>query len=361
MSELLRNIESLCLLCGTPGFEEAVAADFSQRLTSAGLEVRTDNLGNVIGHIPGGGSRASVMLAAHLDEVGLVVQYMEESGFLRFDSNGMVDPRVLPGTAVLVDTAKGPRHGTVGMKPSHLVTEEDRKQPLRMADLWIDVGADNRTQAAEWGIQIGDPIAYRPNFVAAANGYLFSKSLDNRIGLGILLNVMRRSQKQRFPFDLYLVGTVQEEIGGRGAKVAAQAIKPTIAIIVDTVSATDAVARPPQATAEIGKGPVLRSLDFRDNNQGTVYSRKMRRFLMSVAEQRHLPYQLDIFRTWTDASTIHVTNEGVAMQGLFVPRRYSHAPIELAHMEDIRVTADLMWEFLCALSSENLADLAKRF
>ena len=96
MSELLRDIESLCLLCGTPGFEEAVAADFSQRLTLAGLEVRCDNLGNVIGRIPGGGSRASVMLAAHLDEVGLVVQYIEESGFLRFDSNGMVDPRVLP-------------------------------------------------------------------------------------------------------------------------------------------------------------------------------------------------------------------------------------------------------------------------
>jgi endoglucanase len=232
---------------------------------------------------------------------------------------------------------------------------------LRTADLWIDVGADNYVQVLQWGIQIGDPIAYRPNFAAAANGYLFSKSLDNRIGLAILLDLARRSKHVSFPFDLYLVGTVQEEIGGRGAKVAAEAIKPTIAIIVDTVSATDAVARPPQVTAEIGKGPVLRTLDFRDSNQGTVYSRKLRTFLMAIAAQQHLPFQLDVFRTWTDASTIHITGEGVAMQGLFVPRRYSHSPIELAHIQDIQVTADLIWEFLRALTFEKLRDLAKRF
>jgi len=361
MSELLSDIESLCLLCGTPGFEEAVAAAFSQRLTEAGVDVHIDNLGNVIGRIAGNGNRASVMLAAHLDEIGLVVQYIEDSGFLRFDSNGMVDPRVLPGTAVIVDTANGPRHGIVGMKPSHLVTDEDRKRPLQMADLWIDLGADDRAQVLEWGVQIGDPIAYRPNFVAAANGYLFSKSLDNRIGLAILLDVMRRAKESTLPFDLYLVGTVQEEIGGRGARVAAEAIKPAIAIIIDTVSATDAVARPPQATAEIGKGPVLRTLDFRESNQGTVYSKKLRNFLMTIAAKQHLPYQLDVFRTWTDASTIHVTGNGVAMQGLFVPRRYSHAPIELAHIQDVQAAADLIWESLNALTSENLTDLAKRF
>ena len=361
MSELLRDIESLCLLCGTSGFEEMVADAFSQKLTSGGVDVRTDNLGNVIGRIPGSASSASVMLAAHLDEVGLVVQYIDESGFLRFDTNGMVDPRVLPGTAVVVDSSGGPRNGIVGIKPSHLVTEEDRKQTLRTANLWIDVGADDRAKVLELGIQIGDPVAYRPNFFAAANGYLFSKSLDNRIGLAILLDVMRRAQSIKFPFDLYLVGTVQEEIGGRGAKVAAEAINPTIAVVVDTVSATDAAARPPQATAEIGKGPVIRTLDFRDNNQGTVYSKKLRTFLMSVASEQSLPYQLDIFRTWTDASTIHVTGGGVAMQGLFVPRRYSHSPTELAHMQDIQVTADLIWEFLRALTLEKLVDFAKRF
>ncbi len=361
MKELLSDIESLCLLCGTPGFEEVVAGAFSQRLTAGGIDVRTDNLGNVIGRIAGDNSQGSVMLAAHLDEVGLAVQYIEESGFLRFDTNGLVDPRVLPGTTVLVDTAEGPRHGIVGMKPSHLVTYEDRRRPLQAADLWIDLGADNRAQVLEWGIQVGDPVSYRPNFLAAANGYLFSKSLDNRIGLAILLDLLRRSHGVSFSFDLYLVGTVQEEIGGRGAKVAAEAIKPTIAIIVDTVSATDAVARPPQATAEIGKGPVLRSLDFRDSNQGTVYSRKLRKFMMSVAAQHNLPYQLDIFRTWTDASTIHVTGQGVATQGLFVPRRYSHAPVEVAHIQDIQVTADLMWNFLRALTEEKLENLAKRF
>jgi putative aminopeptidase FrvX len=361
MNELLADIESLCLTCGTPGFEEAVAKAFSQRLTLGGVDVRTDNLGNVIGRIAGGNSEISVMLVAHLDEVGLVVQYIEESGFLRFDSNGLVDHRVLPGTAVVFETAAGWRNGIVGIKPSHLVTDEDRKRPLQMADLWIDLGADHRSQVLEWGIQIGDPIAYRPNFFSAGNGYIFSKALDNRIGLAILLDVMRRSNGVKLPFDLYLVGTVQEEIGGRGARVAAEAIQPSIAIVIDTVSATDAVARPPQATAELCKGPVLRSLDFRDSNQGTVYSRKLRNFLTTVAAQQDLPYQLDVFRTWTDASTIHLTNKGVAMQGLFVPRRYSHAPTELAHIQDIQVTADLTWAFLRALTLEKVADLAKRF
>jgi putative aminopeptidase FrvX len=361
MSELLADIESLCLLCGTPGFEEEIAKDFSRRLQSYGIDVHIDNLGSVIGRLPGDATQGSVMLAAHLDEVGLVIQHIEDSGFLRFDTNGLVDPRVLPGTAVVVCSENGVHRGIIGTKPSHLVTEEDRKRPTQVSDLWIDVGCNQRAQVIERGIQVGDPVSYQPNFHAAHDGYLFGKSLDNRIGLAILLEVARQARTTKLPFDLYLLGAVQEEVGSRGAKVAAQAVNPTIAIVVDTVSATDAVARPPQATAEIGKGPVIRTLDFRGDNQGTVYSRKIRNFLTGVARQNDLPYQLDIFRTWTDAATIHTACAGIATQGLFVPRRYSHAPVELAHLRDIEVTAELIWRSLCALDKVKLQDLAKRF
>jgi putative aminopeptidase FrvX len=358
---LQRDIERLCALCGTSGFEEDVAAAFAEQLRIHGVASRGDNLGNVIGRIPGESQECSVLLAAHLDEVGLVVQYIEESGFLRFDVNGLVDPRVLPGVAVRVATPHGPRDGVVGMKPSHLVTEQDRRAPLEVGDLWIDLGLGSRAEIATAGIRVGEPVAYRPNFTASGD-FLFSKSLDNRIGLAMLLDIARRYQDARPPaFDVYLAGTVQEEIGARGAGLVAKAVDPTIALVIDTVSAIDAVARPPQATAELGGGPVLRTLDFRNGSQGTVYSRKLRACLIGIAEANRIPHQLDVFRTWTDASTINVACEGIATQGIFIPRRYSHAPLEVASLKDAEAGAELLWHFLQSQNASALRELQKRF
>ncbi len=360
MNRLLNDIEYFCRLCGGSGFEEEVAQGFITKLREAGVESCVDNLGNVIARIAGESSATSVMLAAHLDEVGLVVQYIEESGFLRFDTNGLIDARVLPACEVRVAARNGPIDGVVGTKPSHLVTEQERRTPVEVSDLWIDVGAEDRAHAERMGIRVGDPVTYRPNF-RSENGLMFGKALDNRIGLALLADMARRLSAGRLPFDVYLVATVQEEIGSRGAKTAAEAVNPTIALMVDTVSAIDAVARPPQATAFIGRGPVLRTLDFRAPNQGTVYSRKIREFLIRIAEQHNLPYQLDVFRTWTDATTIHVAREGIATQGLFVPRRYSHSPVEVSHLRDVEVTAELIWNFLASLDEAQLRDLQKRF
>jgi len=361
MDELGDDIKLLCHLCGTSGFEEEVAKTFAEKLERNGVAVRTDNLGNVIGKKAGEDGAISVMLAAHMDEVGLVIQYVEESGFLRFDINGLVDPRVLPGTLLTITTRKGSCRGVVGIKPSHLLTDDDRRRPLGVDDLWIDVGAATRSEVANGGVQIGDPATYHPNFWISENGLLFSKALDNRIGLALLLEISRRVRGRVLPFDLYLVGTVQEEVGGRGAKTAAQAINPTIALVIDTVSAMDSVARPPQATSEVGKGPVIRTLDFRAPNQGTVYSRKLRDFLVDLSQRNDVPYQLDVFRTWTDASSMQLVREGIATQGVFVPRRYSHAPVEVASLRDVQATVELIWEFLRALDSERLKALQKRF
>jgi putative aminopeptidase FrvX len=361
MDELRNDIELFCNLCGTSGFEEVIAKAFAEKLESDGISVHTDNLGNVIGKKSGENGAVSVMFAAHMDEVGLVTQFIDEHGFIRFDVSGLVDPRVLPGTLVSFDTKNGPCHGVVGAKPSHLLTDNDRSRPLEVGELWIDIGASTRDEVARAGIQIGDPATYQPNFRIAKNGLMFSKALDNRIGLALLLDISRRGRGRSFPFDLYLVGTVQEELGGRGARTAAQAINPTVALVLDTVSAVDPVARPPQATAEIGQGPAIRTLDFRAPNQGTVYSRKLRDFLIDLSQRNGLPYQLDIFRTWTDASSIQFVHEGIATLGIFVPRRYSHSPVEVAQSKDVEVTARLIWEFLGAVQNEKLRSLQKRF
>ena len=189
MDELRNDIEVFCHLCGTSGFEEEVAKTFAERLERDGIAVRTDNLGNVIGKKPGDDGTISVMLAAHTDEVGLVIQYVEESGFLRFYTSGLVDPRVLSGTLVTIATRKGPSRGAVGVKPSHLLTDEDRRRPLEVSNLWIDVGAATRNEVVKAGIQVGDPATYYPNFWVAENGLMFGKALDNRIGLMLLLEV----------------------------------------------------------------------------------------------------------------------------------------------------------------------------
>jgi endoglucanase len=167
-------------------------------------------------------------------------------------------------------------------------------------------------------------------------------------------------KKERIDYQLFLVAAVQEEVGSRGAKVAARALGPDMAIVVDTVPAADPITPPQLATDECGKGPVIRSMDVNALGQGTIYSKKIRQRLISTAVKNKIPHQKDISRTWTDASTIHTSGKGIPCGGVYIPRRYSHSPAELIKWSDVEKTADLLYLFLKGLRSSDIDDLVRK-
>ncbi len=343
---------------GASGFEEkvieAVASELKRRLP----DVSVDPMGNVIGKL--GKGKRSVMVCVHSDEVGMLIKYVDPKGYIYFDLNGMIDERVLLSTKVDICTDKGIYTGVVGVKNRHLLTAEDIKRPITLSDLWIDLGAKSAEEVKRWGVEIGDPIVFHPNFQKIGKDTIISKAVDNRAGCAILIDLAERMKGEKLDYQLFFVAATQEEIGSRGAKVAAQTLEPDMAIVIDTVPASDPITPPQQATAECGKGPVIRSMDVSALGWGTIYSKKIRKRLMTTAEKNGIPHQEDVARTWTDAATIHASGRGVPCGGIYIPRRYSHSPMELVKWPDVERTADLLYLFFKNLSSTAISDLIRK-
>jgi len=355
---MLDLFKRLAKIPGGSGFEEEVIKAVATELRKRTPDVSLDPMGNVIGKL--GTGKRSVMICVHADEVCLIVKYIDGKGYIYFDLIGMIDARVLLGTKVDVCAEKGIYTGVIGVKNSHLMTPEDLKRPITVSELWIDVGAESAEEVRQWGIEIGDPIVYHPNFQSIGKDTLISKAIDNRAGCAILINLSERMKEEKIDYQLFLVAAVQEEVGSRGAKVAAQSIGPDMAIVVDTVPAADPITPPQQATEECGKGPVIRSMDVNAQGWGTIYSKKIRQKLVATAMKHGIPHQKDISRTWTDASTIHTSGKGIPCGGLYIPRRYSHSPLELVKWSDVEKTAELLYLFCKELRSADIEELIRK-
>ena len=355
---MLKIFEKLAEISGGSGFEEKVIEFMVAELKRSLPDVSVDPMGNVIGTL--GKGKKSVMVCVHSDEVSMLIKYIDPKGYIYFDLNGMIDERVLLSTKVDICTDKGIYTGVVGVKNRHLLTAEDLKRPISISDLWIDVGAESVEEVKRRGIEIGDPIVFHPNFQKIGKGSILSKAIDNRAGCTILIDLAERMKKKKIDYQLFLIAAVQEEVGSRGAKVAAHTLGPDMAIVIDTVPASDPITPPQQATAECGKGPVIRSMDVNVLGWGTIYSKKIRLRLIHTAVKNRIPLQKDIFRTWTDASTIHTSGRGIPCGGLYIPRRYSHSPTELVKWSDVERTAELLYLFLKDLSSAVISDLIRK-
>jgi len=350
--------EKLTGIPGGSGFEEKVIEAIASELKTRLTDVSIDPMGNVIGKL--GKGKKSIMVCVHSDEVGMLVKYIDPKGFIYFELNGMIDERVLLSTKVDICTDKGIYTGVVGVKNRHLLTPEDLKRPISLSDLWIDVGAAGAEEIKKWGIKIGDPIVFHPNFQKIGKETIISKAIDNRAGCAVLINLAERMKSRKIDYQLFLVAATQEEIGSRGAKVIAQTLGPDMAIVIDTVPASDPITPPQQATTECGKGPVIRSMDVNALGWGTVYSKKIRKRLIVTADKNGIPYQEDVARTWTDAVTIHTSGKGIPCGGVYIPRRYSHSPMELVKWPDVEKTAELLFLFLKGLNSAVIEDLIRK-
>jgi putative aminopeptidase FrvX len=355
---MLKTFEKLVEIPGGSGFEEKVIEFMVAELKRSLPDVSVDPMGNVIGKI--GKGKKSVMVCVHTDEVGMLVKYIDPKGYIYFDLNGMIDERVLLSTKVDICTEKVIYTGVVGVKNRHLMTTEDLKQPITISGLWIDVGAESAEEVKRWGIEIGDPILFHANFQKIGKDTIISKAIDNRAGCAILIDLAEKMKSIKIDYQLILVAAVQEEVGSRGAKVAAQALEPDMAIVIDTVPASDPITPPQQATSECGKGPVIRSMDVNALGWGTIYSKKIQQRLVHTALKNKIPHQKDIFRTWTDASTIHTSGRGIPCGGIYIPRRYSHSPVELVKWSDVERTVELLHLFLKDLNSAAIDDLIRK-
>jgi endoglucanase len=308
-------------------------------------DVRTDRHGNVMAVInPEGQPR--VMLAGHCDQIGLMVQHIDECGYLYVQPIGGWDVQILLGQQLTVWTAGGPVAGVISRKAPHLLTTEERNKAPQITDLWVDIGAKNRADA-EALITPGDPITVDLCYRELRNGLVTAPALDDKVGVWTVMETLRllhqkRAQDRRaLQAAVYCVSTVQEEIGLRGASTSAHAIHPTVGIAVDVCHATDTPGNDKKQVGDtrLGDGPVL----FRGPNINPhVHSR-----LREAATKLEIPAQVRGAprATGTDANAIQLAREGVATGLVGIPNRYMHSPVEVVSLSDLDRAARLLAEF----------------
>ncbi|HOB86102.1 MAG TPA: M42 family metallopeptidase [Bacillota bacterium] len=329
-------LEELSNLPGVSGDEGQVRQALLKYLQEQPGEVRVDALGNVLVRrkAPPGGKR--IMLTAHMDEVGLMVTSIEKSGHLRFEAVGMLDPRVLVAKGVRVGREGIP--GVIGSKAIHLQKPDERRKPYQLEQLFIDIGAKNKEEAEKL-VSPGDYVSFAGTFTPLGEGYYRGKAFDDRAGCSVLLELLL--EYPHLAFDAAF--TVQEEVGSRGAAVAAYSLNPDKAVVLEGTSAADIPGTDPEGSAtRLGEGPAITFMD-----QSVIADRGLVRELVRAAEGAGLPYQYRRFTGGqTDAGAVSLAREGVPCTVVSVPCRYIHSPHCLLQERDLKLTVDLIRAWL---------------
>ncbi len=321
------------------GYESPIQQVVRDYVTDFADEVRTDVHGNVIA-VKNPESPLRVMLSGHCDQIGLIVQHIDDEGFLYVQPIGGWDPQMLIGQRMTVWADGGPIPGIIGKKPIHLMTDEDRKKVPKMKDLWLDIGVADKAEA-EGLLRIGDAVTVQLGLVELRNGRAVSPAMDDKAGAWVVIEALRRADAAKLNCGLYAVSTVQEEVGLRGAKTSSFGIDPHVGVAVDVTHATDCptIEKKEEGDIKLGKGPVI----YRGPNMNP----KVVQRLIEAAGGGKIPYQLaaEGRATGTDANAIQVNRSGVAAGLVSIPNRYMHSPVEMISLEDIDQAADLLARF----------------
>jgi putative aminopeptidase FrvX len=332
--ELLKR---LCEAAGIPGYELEVRRIVEEALEGYVDSVSTDALGNVIAHKAGDGP--VVVIAGHMDEIGFFVSHIEEkTGFLRINPAGGFDPVNLVAQRVIVHTESGDLTGCIGRKAIHVLREEERKKPLELRDLFVDLGLP--AEKVEEKVRIGDPVTLRQDFIEYGD-LISCKALDDRVGVYVGIEALKRAKKSAC--DLYFVGTTQEEVGLRGARVAGFATHPQIGIALDVTIAADTPDVPAKdRVTRLGKGVAIKVRD-----SASISHPALVRAMRKLAEEHGIPYQMEVLpRGGTDAGALQMAQEGAAVITLSIPTRYVHSVVESLHPDDLEAAIALLATFL---------------
>ncbi|MCK5392182.1 MAG: M42 family peptidase [Deltaproteobacteria bacterium] len=332
------NIKLLKLLCETPGLpgaEEPVKKIIKKEFGKLTKEVSEDALGNIIAHIPGKGPK--LVLDAHTDEVGFMVNHIDSRGFVRVTSLGGMDPRVFYGQRLII-YGKKPLVGMVGAIPPHISKSSNNKEVPEIEDCVVDLGlCADKVQKL---VSVGDVVSFYPPFEETEDA-IISKAIDDRVGLFVMLEALRK--KPKLGCDLYLTATVQEEVGLRGARVIVPVVEPDFVIALEGTVAMDLPGIAEYKTlANVEKGPEIRLSD-----RFLVAHRPFSYFLMDIAKKKKIPYQITVKKAGsTNATAMQVTGEGSRAAVVSVPTRYLHSPSCLAYKSDIEETIKLVYHII---------------
>jgi len=340
-------LERLLDTPGPSGFESAPARVWRNEAREF-ADVATDVAGNTMAVVNRDGS-PTIMLAGHIDEIGLIVTYIDDEGFLYIGPIGGWDAQVLVGQRIRLMGRDGDVLGVIGKKPIHIIKPDDRKKASEITDLWVDIGATSR-EDAERRVSVGDAGVIDSRTLDFPNGRIVSRSIDDRIGAFVVLEALRRYADNPGSARVVAVATTQEEIAyhGGGARVSATRIGPQMALVVDVTHATDypGAEKKEHGAHEIGGGPVL--------TRGSIISPVVFTLLRDAAVRLSIPFTIHAAgrESWTDADAIHVAREGVATGLISVPNRYMHSPNEMVSLEDLDRTAALIAETCRAVTRE---------
>ncbi|ABY95484.1 MULTISPECIES: M42 family metallopeptidase [Thermoanaerobacter] len=325
-------LKELTELLGASGDEKEVREKIKEIVKPYVDELYVDRIGNLIACKKGKKEKPKVMLAAHMDEVALMVKSVNEDGTLSFSPVGGVDNRILVAKAVKVGEKK--INGVIGAKPIHLQKKGEQEKPLDFDELYIDIGAASKEEALKH-VSPGDYVYFESNFELLGDGYVKAKALDDRIGCNVLIEIL----KNTYEYPVCAAFTVQEEVGLRGAGVAAYNVDPDFAIVVEGTVAADVVdSEPHLVSTELGKGPAISLMD-----RTTLYDRKIIDKIVKIAEKNKIPYQFRrIASGGNDAGKIHLTKGGIKTVAISVPCRYIHSFNSVAKLSDFENTVKLV-------------------
>lgn len=337
----LALLKSLLDSPGPSGFENIPARLWRGEAEQFADLVRADSAGNSYATVNAEG-RPRIMFAGHIDEIGVMVTHIDDDGFVYFDTIGGWDSQVFVGQRVMLLAQPGVVPGVIGKKAIHLMEKEDREKVSKTSDLWIDIGAANKTEATG-RIRVGDAGVLAAGVQEFPGGRLVSRSLDNRIGAFVVLEALRQLARQRPTASVTAVATSQEEISytGGGARTSATGLEAEVAIVVDVTHATDCpgIEKKQHGDVKLGAGPVL--------SRGSAINSAVFDLLVASAESEKIPYTLQAAprTTGTDADSIFTAHRGIATGLISVPMRYMHSPNEMISLSDVDQAARLLAAF----------------
>lgn len=346
MNETLRVLKNLSLLPGVPGNEKKVSQYIVSEIKEHVDEVKYDHLGSVIGIKKQAGPR--IMIAGHMDEIGLLVTQITKEGFVKFQTLGVWFSQVMLAQVWEISTKKGVVFGVTGVKPPHLIPLDKRSIAIPVDTMYLDLGVSSKEEAIALGVEPGNMVTPHTEFRVLGNQkYLLGKAWDNRIGSAIVIEVLKRLKDH--PNQLFGTFTVQEEVGLRGAKTSSYVIEPEIAIAVDSGLANDVPGGEPLEQS-LGKGPQILLYD-----SGLVPNQALRKLAVETAKEENIPYQEAFIGAGrTDAGNMHLSHQGAAGLSICIPTRYLHSHTSIIHYDDYENTIKLLLAIIKKLDRQTV-------
>lgn len=357
MNEQLKMLKDLTDAKGIAGNEGEVREVMERYISPYADEVYTDHLGSLIAKKTGQEKGPKIMVAGHLDEVGFMVTRIDDKGFVYFQTVGGWWSQVMLAQRVTIMTSTGDLTGVIGSTPPHILSAEARNKPVAITDMFIDIGAQSKEQALEFGVKPGDSIVPYFEFTQMKNEkMLLAKAWDNRIGLAIAIEVLKELKDLDHPNTVYGVGTVQEEVGLRGAKTSAHLINPDIGFGVDVGIAGDTPGiTDKSADSQLGEGPQIILYDA-----SMVSHKGVRDLVVKTAEEKEIPFQYATMAGGgTDSGAIHLTANGVPALSITIATRYIHSNAAMLHQDDFENAVKLIVEVIKKLDTEMLEEIRR--